>query len=329
MQALKTCSVYKYALMHRKPQVNIALNSMDSTPATRSCKQCLLVLALATGFYTETKPYANGSPRYKWTCKSCSKKNAVANDHKRAAVTRPTVDTKTCSMCNVDKPATAFSTASHHWTGLQDRCSDCSKANSKRASAENRRHQQQAGATMHCRTCAQTKAAASFVPGKTQCRLCSNSVRQFRRHNDTRFKLEVSVDARLHCCWQCLRTSSDVEGREQEKCRNRLNDAIRRQKGAKSEMTTSLIGCSWEKLMDHIESQFHLWPGMSWDNMNEWHIDHRQPCKSFDLREVAEQRKCFHFSNLQPLWACDNLAKGARLDWTPDDAPSSKKMRLE
>ncbi len=81
--------------------------------------------------------------------------------------------------------------------------------------------------------------------------------------------------------------------------------------------------------MDHIESQFHLWPGMSWDNMNEWHVDHRQPCKSFDLRDEAQQRRCFHFSNLQPLWACDNLAKGARVDWAPEDAPSSKKMRLE
>jgi hypothetical protein len=53
---------------------------------------------------------------------------------------------------------------------------------------------------------------------------------------------------------------------------------------------------------------------MSWDNygFRGWHIDHKKPCALFDLSLPEQQRECFHFSNLQPLWAADNLAKGVK-----------------
>jgi len=62
-------------------------------------------------------------------------------------------------------------------------------------------------------------------------------------------------------------------------------------------------------------------PGMTWDNhgtgkngkgMKEWHIDHIIPCCKFNLSKDEEQRKCFHYSNLQPLWASDNMKKGGK-----------------
>ena len=57
---------------------------------------------------------------------------------------------------------------------------------------------------------------------------------------------------------------------------------------------------------------------MAWDNWGKFgrHIDHIRPCASFDLTDPVEQRKCFHFSNLQPLWAYDNHVKGDK--WKPD-----------
>ncbi len=75
----------------------------------------------------------------------------------------------------------------------------------------------------------------------------------------------------------------------------------------KSQSTEALLGCSWIEARKHIESLFT--EGMSWDNYGAWHVDHVRPCASFDLSLDENQRLCFHYTNLQPLWAEDNLAK--------------------
>ena len=78
---------------------------------------------------------------------------------------------------------------------------------------------------------------------------------------------------------------------------------------SKSAATLELLGCSVEELKKHLENQFIK--GMTWNNygLHGWHIDHIKPCASFDLTKEEEQRKCFHYTNLQPLWAKDNLSK--------------------
>jgi len=96
--------------------------------------------------------------------------------------------------------------------------------------------------------------------------------------------------------------------------RSRLNGAIKNfAKGVrKSDNTIPLLGCSPSFFMQYLEKLFSK--GMSWKRVlnAEIHIDHIRPCASFDLNKESEQRKCFHYSNLQPLWAKDNLSKGAK-----------------
>lgn len=79
----------------------------------------------------------------------------------------------------------------------------------------------------------------------------------------------------------------------------------------KSDSTVNLLGCSVEEFKLYLESKFQ--PGMTWDNyglgQDKWHIDHIRPCCDFDLSKDEEQRKCFHYSNMQPLWEKDNLKK--------------------
>ena len=72
----------------------------------------------------------------------------------------------------------------------------------------------------------------------------------------------------------------------------------------------ALLGCSAEQLRTHLEEKFT--DGMSWDNYGYrgWHIDHIRPCASFDLTDPQQQLECFHYTNLQPLWAEDNFKKG-------------------
>ena len=71
-----------------------------------------------------------------------------------------------------------------------------------------------------------------------------------------------------------------------------------------------LLGESPAFVKDYLASKFT--EGMSWENHGAWHIDHRRPCCSFDLTNPEEQKKCFHYTNLQPLWAKDNLEKGGK-----------------
>jgi hypothetical protein len=75
----------------------------------------------------------------------------------------------------------------------------------------------------------------------------------------------------------------------------------------KKETTVNLIGCSTNKLKQHLEKQFKR--GMSWNNYGKWHIDHIKPCFKFNLTKLSEQKKCFNYKNLQPLWAKDNYSK--------------------
>lgn len=79
---------------------------------------------------------------------------------------------------------------------------------------------------------------------------------------------------------------------------------------AKFESALALIGCSISELKVHLQAQFK--PGMTWDNYGEWHVDHKRPCSLFNLSVPSEQRRCFHYTNLQPLWAAENLHKGSR-----------------
>jgi hypothetical protein len=75
----------------------------------------------------------------------------------------------------------------------------------------------------------------------------------------------------------------------------------------KSSTTMKLVGCSVERLKEYLQSKFQS--GMTWSNYGKWHVDHIKPCASFDLSKPSEQKKCFRYTNLQPLWAKDNLSK--------------------
>ena len=94
----------------------------------------------------------------------------------------------------------------------------------------------------------------------------------------------------------------------------RISHAIKRhdKPTRKAAKTMDLIGCTIAELRLHIERQFTV--GMAWINYgrNGWHIDHKRPCNSFDLTDDAQQRTCFHFTNLQPLWEAENISKSDR-----------------
>ena len=114
-----------------------------------------------------------------------------------------------------------------------------------------------------------------------------NEYRKERYNSDTNYKITVNL-------------------------RNRLRDALKGKN--KSASILELLGCSIEFLKEYLASQFQ--EGMSWDNysFDVWHIDHIRPCASFDLTDPEQQKQCFHYTNLQPLWAWENMSKGAKYE---------------
>jgi hypothetical protein len=91
--------------------------------------------------------------------------------------------------------------------------------------------------------------------------------------------------------------------------RARVLAALKKNNNSKQTSTIELLGCSIEEARVYIESQFT--EGMSWSNygLHGWHIDHINPVSTFDLSDPEQQKQCFHYTNLRPLWAKDNWSR--------------------
>ena len=106
------------------------------------------------------------------------------------------------------------------------------------------------------------------------------------------------------------RREEDISFRILGNTRKRILTALK--SNSKSSKTIDLLGCDIAFLKQYLESKFK--DGMCWENygLKGWHIDHIKPCYLFDFKNIEEQKQCFHYTNLQPLSAIDNLIKGKR-----------------
>jgi hypothetical protein len=105
--------------------------------------------------------------------------------------------------------------------------------------------------------------------------------------------------------------SNNIEARFKKILRVRINQAL---KGINKNNTfNKVLGCTSNALRIYLEAHFK--DGMSWDNYGYrgWHIDHIKPCSSFDLSDIEQQKQCFHYTNLQPLWAQENMRKSNKI----------------
>lgn len=143
---------------------------------------------------------------------------------------------------------------------------------------------------------------------RRKCVLQSAYVRAVRRY------IKRKHEDRLSLVKAMRRVDSRQNAILRKHLRRRYEKAIRRLSipGSRSVVAQKLLGCSLSELRQHLEKQFQ--PGMQWSNYGfyGWHIDHIRPLSKFDLSDPAQQQEAFHFSNLQPLWAKENLEKRAK-----------------
>ena len=88
-----------------------------------------------------------------------------------------------------------------------------------------------------------------------------------------------------------------------------INNSLSKKGFTKRSRTHEILGCDWETFKEHIESRFL--DGMSWENRDEWHIDHIIPVSLAQDEEAVITLN--HYLNLRPLWAAENLEKSDKM----------------
>ena len=201
--------------------------------------------------------------------------------------------TKICSKCKIEKPIDNFYPRTNRINQFFSYCKLCQKVLIKE-NPEKRKKVYTEYNQSH------KSAAKKYYEDNKE-----KILKRFKKYR-TNNKIKIN---NLNKKYVISRLKVDIDFRLRYSLRSRLYVAL---KGfCKSKSTMKLIGCSIEQLKHHLEKQFKL--GMSWDNYGKWHIDHKIPCASFNLSKPEEQRKCFNYTNLQPLWAVENLRKSSKI----------------
>lgn len=216
---------------------------------------------------------------------------------------------KKCSKCETSKPLEDFPNNPKSSDGKRGTCKDCRKPRWTPKETE----------LLVCNKCKEQKVYNLFAKkGRhkpSTCKTCLNaSEREKRASNPEEYnkkkreKYQIQKDKINETRRKTLqkRRDEDPKYRAMMALHCRLYMAVKEKTGKTMELT----GCSKEELITHLESKFTQ--GMTWENYGAWHIDHIRPCASFNLEDPGEQKKCFHWTNLQPLWAVDNIRKGAK-----------------
>jgi hypothetical protein len=180
--------------------------------------------------------------------------------------------------------------------------------------------------TKVCKICNLEKSIDDFYPKRKRCKKCfllyqenNPSVKNNRKKYYQKNKENI------------LEKAKESYHNNIDESRNYLNDRYHKNKNnpiykiprilrirflhaikqsIKDSSCIELLGCSIEECRRYLESKFK--DGMTWENHGPkgWHIDHIKPCCSYNLMLAEDQKNCFHYTNLQPLWWYENLSKG-------------------
>lgn len=180
---------------------------------------------------------------------------------------------KICIKCNSEKELKHFVKSSRSKDGLENRCKDCDK----KYRQTNKEKISKRGAKYY-----------------------ENNLEKIKK-----YKLDNKESRRIY---ENNRRKNDVNFRVLKNLRKSLHRLVKKSKIAS---TIKLLGCTMDELKLYIKNQFL--PGMTWENygLYTWHIDHIRPCASFDLTDPEQQKICFHYTNLQPMWAKENYSKNS------------------
>lgn len=162
-----------------------------------------------------------------------------------------------------------------------------------------------------CCECKEFKDVNLFHKNKCQkdgfsckCKECTKLYNKVYRENNLEYFKNYLSNHRLE--YERNRLKTDSLFKLAKTVRKRTAKAFKRMSWSKNSSNINLLGASFEEVHSYLEGKFL--EGMSWDNHGEWHIDHIIPLASANTEE--DIIPLCHYTNLQPLWAKDNLSKG-------------------
>jgi len=223
---------------------------------------------------------------------------------------------KKCTQCNASKNLEDFPNYKQGKYGKLAKCKACDKLNQRERYLKNREYRIQKSKEYklknkkhnskinHERYLKQRETKLAY---QKQQRLDKPEyMKEYRIKNKEKIRQTSNS-------WQKKKYYSDTSYRLRNILQKRIAAVI---KGYhKSESTVKLLGCSIEKFKMYLEAQFWKDERIDWITYGAkgWHIDHIIPCSLFDLSDPAQQKICFHYSNLQPLWCDINIAKSNKI----------------
>lgn len=218
------------------------------------------------------------------------------------------MDTKVCSKCKIEKSVCDFGNSKSSKDGLLYCCKKCNSERGKKYVKEN-----------YQKTLEQHRKWTSKNPEWVYERYKKYRLNNPEKVNErlkTFYKKNPEKRKQYRENYKPRKKEQRKERRESDpifnlvnRMRSRLRKYLKSHNITKKNKTFEMVGCTPQQLKEHLEKQFK--PGMSWDNRNQWHIDHIIPLSSAKTEE--ELYKLCHFSNLQPLWVEENLKKSNKL----------------
>ncbi len=213
---------------------------------------------------------------------------------------------KTCTKCKLEKELREFCKQSANKDGLYYVCRSCVAISSKIYKDKKKKKIHKQGKIYREKNIEKIKERNRRYYAENKERLKDKS-RKWYSDNLASHKAykQTSKYKKRRRKLQRDRYKNDPEYRLTAILRSSFTGRIKKE--YKSESVVALVGCSISFAKDYLAERFT--EGMSWSNHGDWHIDHIRPCASFDLTDPEQQRQCFHYTNLQPLWAADNIRK--------------------
>lgn len=173
----------------------------------------------------------------------------------------------------------------------------------------------------YCTRCKTDKSLVDFYKDKSRkgglqytCKKCAAECHKKWREQNKERKAEYQKkykqeNKERRAEYRKKKRESDALFKLRDALRSRTYQAFHKNGYSKNTKTEDMLGAEWIIVKSHLELMFK--EGMSWDNIGEWHIDHIIPLSSANTVECLIE--LCHYTNLQPLWANENISKGDKI----------------